>query len=247
MNPDEKMSLISLNVDQNPLKIKSNIELEYSLIEQEFLEHETITSYKEQNPSRKNIDILIESNEVKKKIFLIIYKPESNPNSRILEISGAIILKIEYEKPQTPAEETNPPKEETNTPEEENNQNSEEETHENTTPSEPNEEEVTDNNYVNEEQEHGQEQEQMNNEETVNEIKEEYSFDYLTLGIVLGCIFFVILIGSIIACVVNQNRKNKILEKKLNHYKKQNTMLSIKSRSKSMNESTKTNSTDIQR
>lgn len=226
-DPHEQIAILSFQIIKNPLRLISDTSIQFSVIEKIDRNGEIVTKYLEQNSTRKIIDLVIEHQNVDKEITLLIYRPEEGASGRILE-SNEFVLKAQYTPPTSPGsgettDEGNGGSNETT----ENNGGTENNGSTENTENNGNTENTNVENNDNQVENAGNNEENgVNNEKEGDSVtgEEESSFDFLTLAIILGAIVFLVVVSSIIACIVNQNRKNRILKTKLKAYQRRETV-----------------------
>ena len=250
---ESKIAVVPLTVFENDLNLKTSRSLSYSIIQEISTGFVTQMSYLERNKTAKKMDLTIQGSNSEKQITLILYRSETSSNARILEQESQVVLDIEYsaEEPVTPPEDPESPADDGNEGKDNENASIKSETEASNPPNNDTEGDIEDPESEDGDMNSNETGTQLNNDfddQVPNENNEnkKNSFNYMTLGIVLGGIAFVVVIASVVGCVVNQNRKNRILKEKLKNYKKQNTVLrKSKQRVSIMNASKRTSSTQV--
>lgn len=223
---NQTVSMVNFEVKRTSLDLKANRNVTYSIISKFVTSAGTqVTDYLEKNQIAKELNRQIIAQEYNQKITLIIYRPESNTVARLLQSENQVLLEMTYENATSPGtgDGGNSGGDNGSTGENGTGTGTTDNTGGTGTTDNTGGTGTTDNTGGtgttgdNGSSNNGGSQSggACTGDNCGDSGSSRSSFDYATLGIVLGAIAFLILVASIIAALINQKRKNRILKQKI--------------------------------
>lgn len=195
-DPLQTVSLVSFEVKRTPLTLKANREVVFTLISRfTAASGERVAEYLEKNEQAKQLDRQVLAQEFDQQVSLLLFRPDPQTAGRALQSQDQVVLELQF----LPTPQSAP----------------------------------DDNGSGGDSSEGGENQSAPGGASSEGQGTPEFgagsadaakggteggsgdSFDYSILGIVLGALAFLILVSSILAALVNQKRKNRILKNRI--------------------------------
>lgn len=216
-NANQTVSMVTFDVKRISLDLNTNRDVVYSIISTFTTSSGSqVTDYLEKNESQKRLERQIIAQEYDQQIKLIIYRPESSTAGRVLQNEDQVILNMTFDKMTSPGtgSENNTDGNDNSTDGNGNGTGSTEGGSQTGSTGNTGETGNTENNGSSNNGANHNGSACTGNDCTGTDSGEN-SFDYSMLAIILGAIAFLILVSSVIAALINQRRKNRILKRKI--------------------------------